>query len=939
MTSGDVEGIRVLHVDDDEELLSLGETLLTEERPDIDVVQATAVKQATERFDPEEIDCILSDYYLPREDGLDLLEKIRARDGGIPFILYTGEGSEDVASDAISAGVSDYLRKSHLRSDFSVLANRIETLVAKHRAKERIREERGINSLLRDVGRGLVRADNRGELATNVCEAFTNHRGVAAAWFGTVTDGRFQPEAASNVCRGAGEGILGGSPPDSTTYRPDPRHGDQTIGIVPVTHDEETVGYCICQSAADQPIPPAVLEDIGVDIGDALGAIKTRETLRRQERHLKNAQAVADLGSWQKDIQTDTIYWSDAVYDIFGVDKEKDAHNHADFIEWVHPEDEAFVEKQWERALAGASYDIEHRILVDGETRWVRERADFERDETGLPLVATGIVQDITERKQREQRLKTLSESTGALQGADTPQAVAETIGTVLADTDPVDSVGVYLYDEDSGTIPLVTGVGHAEPEYFEPGDQGWELYRSGSGGLLDGDRTQAIPVGDHGMIVVESSDGVEPSEIRDVTVIVASVAREALARIERERHLVEKDATVQEQAADLDRLNRLNREMREVVGAIAAADTREDVFEEVCTRLARIEDYAYLGILEPAPSGGDLSVMATGGDPQGYFAALDVDQHGEQFPSMRAAKRRERVVIDNTAKRLRTEPWREFALTRDVRSIMSIPIMDESVLHGVLTIGATDPEAFDALARDIYVELGMTIGHAISSTGRQAALDEEGKPVVTLAVSTPEYPWIRVATETSVPVSIRTLIPTGDQAAAFLDVETDTAEEAIAAVESVPVVADASVIQEGPDPVLRVGVTQPDVATVATSVGGAVREETIDDHQSLVDVEFPDEDAMREAIGRLERSYADLELVAKTTGKESPRQVDESLFEEHTELQQEALEMAYHSGFFEWPRESTIEDLAASFDVASPTYSRHLRVGQRKLFGELFES
>ena len=105
--------------------------------------------QATPITDPEsvtdrlgEFDCIVSDYEMPGTDGLELLRQVRVLDDDIPFILYTGEGSEDVASDAISLGVTDYLAKTGGSERFTRLAHRIESVVDAKRATEQVERTR-----------------------------------------------------------------------------------------------------------------------------------------------------------------------------------------------------------------------------------------------------------------------------------------------------------------------------------------------------------------------------------------------------------------------------------------------------------------------------------------------------------------------------------------------------------------------------------------------------------------------------------------------------------------------------------------------------------------------------------------------------------------------------------------------------------------------------
>lgn len=126
---------------------------------------------------------------------------------------------------------------------------------------------------------------------------------------------------------------------------------------------------------------------------------------RRQaesERQLKLAQAVARIGSWHFDIAADELNWSDETYRIFGLPPDMSL-NFETFLAFAHPDDRDKVFRAWDNALnKGATYDIEHRILVDGQVRWVRERAEIVRTAGGSPLAGIGTVQEITEKKHAE---------------------------------------------------------------------------------------------------------------------------------------------------------------------------------------------------------------------------------------------------------------------------------------------------------------------------------------------------------------------------------------------------------------------------------------------------------------------------------------------------------------------------------------------------------
>ena len=130
---------------------------------------------------------------------------------------------------------------------------------------------------------------------------------------------------------------------------------------------------------------------------------KAEEALRKSETRLRRAQSVAHVGSWELDILNNSLLWSDETYRIFGIPDTEDL-NYEKFLEHVYLDDVAYLNKAWETALAGQEYDVEHRIVVDGETKWVHEKSYFECDKEGHAIRALGTVQDITERKQAEEQ-------------------------------------------------------------------------------------------------------------------------------------------------------------------------------------------------------------------------------------------------------------------------------------------------------------------------------------------------------------------------------------------------------------------------------------------------------------------------------------------------------------------------------------------------------
>lgn len=134
---------------------------------------------------------------------------------------------------------------------------------------------------------------------------------------------------------------------------------------------------------------------------NALSALKDRES------KLISAQQIAKLGYWERDIATNTLFWSAEVYKIWGLNKTVKP-SFEFFISTIHPEDiDAFIAEQHAVVLGEKEMDIEHRILLnDGTIKWVHEKGKLQKSPDSQNILLDGTVQDITERKKIEEKLK-----------------------------------------------------------------------------------------------------------------------------------------------------------------------------------------------------------------------------------------------------------------------------------------------------------------------------------------------------------------------------------------------------------------------------------------------------------------------------------------------------------------------------------------------------
>lgn len=133
-----------------------------------------------------------------------------------------------------------------------------------------------------------------------------------------------------------------------------------------------------------------------------LRLLERAAALQVREADLHRAQAVARIGSWKLDLQSGQIQWSDETFRIFGVPNNAPPSLN-DFPRHIYRDDTEAVGLAWQNALKLGQLDVEHRIVVNGEVRWVHERAAFIDEESQQHWVGT--VQDVTEWKRTNEAL------------------------------------------------------------------------------------------------------------------------------------------------------------------------------------------------------------------------------------------------------------------------------------------------------------------------------------------------------------------------------------------------------------------------------------------------------------------------------------------------------------------------------------------------------
>jgi len=439
-------GINVLHVDDESSIRELTATFLERENDQISVQTATSPDEGLRLLAESEIDCIVSDYQMPEMNGIEFLEVVTEHHPNIPFILYTGKGSEEVASEAISAGVTDYLQKETGTDDYTLLANRIVHAVDSQQREQRIKFLQTLENELTELSIDFLRAEER-DVDTLIDRSLRKLGKLVDADRTYVFDLDPEVETLSNTHEWCSEDVepqidrLQDLPQDRFSWwmqklknfeeitvpnvsdLPAEAEAEQEILkeqniesliVTPMILNHELVGFIGFDWADEQEVWSDEFLNMLWTVSELITtAFKRREReteLRELTERFNLAIEGANLGVWDWNVQTDAVTFNQQWVEMLGLSLDEIEPTLDAWKQRVHPEDIEDVETALEAHFDGQTdyYDTEHRVrTASGEWKWIRDIGRVvERDDDAEPIRATGIHLDITEQKERQQELK-----------------------------------------------------------------------------------------------------------------------------------------------------------------------------------------------------------------------------------------------------------------------------------------------------------------------------------------------------------------------------------------------------------------------------------------------------------------------------------------------------------------------------------------------------
>ncbi|PSP94741.1 hypothetical protein BRC91_04630 [Halobacteriales archaeon QS_4_62_28] len=417
----------------------------------------------------------------------------------------------------------------------------------------------------------------------------------------------------------------------------------------------------------------------------------------------------------------------------------------------------------------------------------------------------------------------------------------------------------------------------------------------------------------------------------------VANVLATAINRHDHEQMLVR-------QRQQLSAINSLNRTVSDIASAVIDQSTRSEIEAAVCERLAASDSYEFAWIGETDPTAQEVRLRTEAG-VEGYLdgrtISVDPDEEYSQGPTGQAL----RTGAVQTARGLRTnqrhDQWRGDIEAHGVTSSAAVPIVCEDSVYGVLNVYTQRDDAFEGQEQVVIARIGEIVGHAIAASDRKRALlsDELVELEFCIrdffdAVGIDGQPDARIAFENIVPIDDECLVYGTSTPGVFGFLQRIVDDRSH--WKSVRIIEN-----DGEQATFELRLAQSSMISAVASLGGRIERAVIDDDFRMTVSLSADSDA-RPVIDAIQTLYPSAELLKRrqiTREGNTEDRIERMLAEGLTDRQRTALETAYHAGFFEWPRVTAGDELAASLDVSPPTFHQHLRKAEQKLVAAVLSS
>lgn len=384
-------------------------------------------------------------------------------------------------------------------------------------------------------------------------------------------------------------------------------------------------------------------------------------------------------------------------------------------------------------------------------------------------------------------------------------------------------------------------------------------------------------------------------------------------------------------------------RRHRAVTRAVLDAESHADIETAVCDALVEGEPYAFAWIDRRSVAADRREPLAARG-----VEGETVDRLASALGSPTGAGRRDasRGAIDRAdVPELSIEREVEVSLPTGQFSgaIAAVPIACGDTVYGTLGIGSDRPDAFAGDERDWLETIGASVGHAIAAVRRRNLLLSDAVVELELRCRDDRSFFVDCAARLDCRFELDSLVPVTESTYLYyVHLEGASPADVFALADDDPGIEDCRLV-ETDETGWRAEfvVTGSSPTLTLTEYGASVREMVVEDRQARIVAECAGDADLRTIVDGLRSAFPDFELLGKRAvdrAVRTDREFRSGLENRLTDRQDSALRAAYFGGYYDWPRESTAEEIADAMGVSSPTLHNHLRKGQHELLRTFFD-
>lgn len=746
------------------------------------------------------------------------------------------------------------------------------------------------------------------------------------------------------------------------------------VPVVVATDDERVAKRVLDAGATDYVVydDPETLSRVATRVQRALSEYRFRQShrdrLEQQER-----EAAAEQYVRMVDAVADAVYAIDAdgrftaIIPAFerltGLTREQVIGSPASHIVGTHDptdggdgddptdsSDNAFV------ATSTQIVEFELETPDNGVVRVENHRTPLVVD--GEKVGSVGVLRDVTQRHRYEQLLATLHERTREMMSATNREAVldaaVETCDEVLGDA----RTELFVFDEDRTALTRVgeegSGLGEKPPSSGISDGGVWEAFVTGEvrvvevilgGDVVDGaEQVIAAPLGRHGVLVTGHPGTVAPNEV-DVELVnlLSATVEELLERIDAETELRERDKRLARQNKALTKLNRINTTIRNVIQSLIRAPTRGEALSAVSEHLADAAPYSVVWHAEASEVDDEFRPPpdTVHGADAAYIDRLgEVATNAPLFGLLTdAIETGEIQTVDDVLDDLAWADHRGDALAYGFRSIAVIPAVADDRVEALFVVHANEQETI-ANEDGLLTELGETVGYAITATNRADAMLTERQTQLQVQLGGDRLSLTRLAQRVGHEVNLTGVIPQSD-GSVIAFIVTDAAPDDVADAGRDVATRVRQLSTDGSEHLFELRLPRESLFETLYASEATLCALHASGTQTTLTVEVPERIRVRSFVDALDTNYPGTSLLSRRTcteGATSPATFVSEIRDAWTDRQYESIRAAHLAGFYEWPRRSTAETLAETFDISAPTFQYHLRAAERKLVEHVFE-